>query len=110
MRPTLHSKVEEVVDTLDLNPVMRRRLLTGAGLASASLAATALLSACDSGNKAAGDVGDFPKTPRWRFVFVCHVTAHPFFTPTQYGISDACANCHRVYRDVSSAAMRCTPH
>jgi mono/diheme cytochrome c family protein len=25
-------------------------------------------------------------------------------------ISDACANCHRVYRDVSSAAMRCTPH
>ncbi|PYR64055.1 MAG: hypothetical protein DMF88_23930 [Acidobacteria bacterium] len=25
-------------------------------------------------------------------------------------ISDACANCHRVYRDVSSAATRCTPH
>jgi S-disulfanyl-L-cysteine oxidoreductase SoxD len=25
-------------------------------------------------------------------------------------ISDACANCHRVYRDVPSAAMRCTPH
>ena len=25
-------------------------------------------------------------------------------------ISDACANCHRVYRDVASAAMRCTPH
>ena len=24
-------------------------------------------------------------------------------------ISDACANCHRVYRDVSSAATRCTP-
>ncbi len=24
-------------------------------------------------------------------------------------ISDACANCHRVYRDVPSAAMRCTP-
>jgi cytochrome c556 len=25
------------------------------------------------------------------------------------GISDACANCHRVYRDVANAAMRCTP-
>lgn len=25
-------------------------------------------------------------------------------------ISDACANCHRVYRDVPTAAMRCTPH
>jgi mono/diheme cytochrome c family protein len=24
-------------------------------------------------------------------------------------ISDACANCHRVYRDVASAARRCTP-
>jgi mono/diheme cytochrome c family protein len=24
-------------------------------------------------------------------------------------ISDACANCHRVYRDVASAALRCTP-
>ena len=24
-------------------------------------------------------------------------------------ISDACANCHRVYRDVPSAALRCTP-
>jgi mono/diheme cytochrome c family protein len=24
-------------------------------------------------------------------------------------ISDACASCHRVYRDVASAAMRCTP-
>ncbi|HYS25467.1 MAG TPA: cytochrome c [Vicinamibacterales bacterium] len=24
-------------------------------------------------------------------------------------ISDACANCHRVYRDVPSAAQRCTP-
>ena len=24
-------------------------------------------------------------------------------------ISDACANCHRVYRDVASNAMRCTP-
>jgi hypothetical protein len=24
-------------------------------------------------------------------------------------ISDACANCHRVYRDRPTAAMRCTP-
>jgi len=24
-------------------------------------------------------------------------------------VSDACANCHRVYRDVASAAQRCTP-
>ena len=42
----VHPKVEEAVETLDLNPVTRRRLLAGSGLASASLAATALLSAC----------------------------------------------------------------
>src|SRR5690606_10848287 len=37
-----------------------------------------------------GAVGNFPSTPRWRFVFVCHVTTNPFFTPTQYGAEDAC--------------------
>jgi simple sugar transport system substrate-binding protein len=96
MRKRIDARVEEAVDTLGLNPVARRRLLSGAGLASASLAATALLSACGN-EQAAGSAGagNFPVTPRWRFVFVCHVTAHPFFTPTQYGIADACAllNC-----------------
>ncbi|HUR08976.1 MAG TPA: sugar ABC transporter substrate-binding protein [Nonomuraea sp.] len=97
----IHPKVEEALDTLNLNRVARRRLLTGAGLVSASAAATALLSACSSdsgGNKpaasgtaAAGGAGDFPSTPKWKFVFVCHVTTNPFFTPTQYGAQDACA-------------------
>jgi len=31
-----------------------------------------------------------PKKP-YHFVFVNHVTTNPFFTPTQYGIQDACA-------------------
>jgi simple sugar transport system substrate-binding protein len=88
----VHPKVEEAVDTLDLNPMARRRLLSGAGLASASLAASALLSACASKEQqpAAGTVGNFPKTPNWKWVFVCHVTTNPFFTPTQYGAEDAC--------------------
>jgi simple sugar transport system substrate-binding protein len=87
----VHPKVEEAVETLDLNPVTRRRLLQGAGLASASLAATALLSACTDNKQATqGAVGNFPKTPAWKFVFVCHVTTNPFFTPTQYGAEDAC--------------------
>ncbi|WP_336215345.1 sugar ABC transporter substrate-binding protein [Nonomuraea sp. LPB2021202275-12-8] len=98
----IHPKVEEALDTLNLNRVARRRLLTGAGLVSASAAATALLSACTSdsggnrpaasgGTAAAAGAGDFPSTPAWRFVFVCHVTTNPFFTPTQYGAQDACA-------------------
>jgi simple sugar transport system substrate-binding protein len=91
----VHPKVEEAVDTLDLPAVTRRRLLSGAGLASASLAATGLLAACtnDNNNGAAasgsGPSGIFPSTPKWKFVFVNHVTTNAFFTPTQYGADDA---------------------
>jgi simple sugar transport system substrate-binding protein len=93
--------VEQAVDTLDLNRVTRRRLLGGIGLTSASLAASALLAACtnnddkSSGSASATAAGDFPSTPKWKFVFVCHVTTNSFFTPTQYGAQDACAllNC-----------------
>lgn len=92
--------VEQAVDTLGLNPITRRRLLTGAGLTSATLAASALLAACGSdepqgGSAAAAGAGDFPSTPKWKFVFINHVTTNPFFTPTQYGAADACAllNC-----------------
>jgi simple sugar transport system substrate-binding protein len=86
----IHPKVEEAVERLDLGRATRRRLLSGAGLASASLAASALLTACSEDTPAAGAVGNFPKTPKWKFVFVCHVTTNPFFTPTQYGAEDAC--------------------
>jgi simple sugar transport system substrate-binding protein len=92
--------VEQAVDTLGLNPITRRRLLKGTGLASATLAASALLAACgrdenQGGTAAQGGAGDFPSTPKWKFVFVNHVTTNPFFTPTQYGAQDACAllNC-----------------
>ena len=46
--------VEHAVDTLDLPRLTRRRLLTGAGLASASLAASALLAACSASNRRRG--------------------------------------------------------
>jgi simple sugar transport system substrate-binding protein len=93
--------VEQAVDTLDLNRVTRRRLLGGIGLTSASLAASALLAACTNNDDKSGDsasataAGDFPSTPKWKFVFINHVTTNPFFTPTQYGAQDACAllNC-----------------
>ncbi len=89
--PRIHPKVEEAVSTLDLNPVTRRRLLSGTGLISTSLAAGALLSACsqDKQQAQAAGVGNFPTTPKWKFTFVNHVTTNPFFTPTQYGMEDA---------------------
>jgi simple sugar transport system substrate-binding protein len=97
----VHPVVEEAVETLGLNKVTRRRLLGGVGLTSASLAASALLAACTNNDDKSGDsasataAGDFPSTPKWKFVFVNHVTTNPFFTPTQYGAQDACAllNC-----------------
>jgi simple sugar transport system substrate-binding protein len=86
-----HPQVAEALETLPLAAVTRRRLLRGAGLVSASLAASALVAGCtDDPATAADAVGNFPDTPDWKFVFVCHVTTNPFFTPTQYGAEDAC--------------------
>src|SRR5688572_18823649 len=71
----------------------RRQFLAGSALASAAL----LLAGCrrEAAQQASqggggGSGGNFPKTPEWNFVFVNHVTTNPFFTPTQYGIDDAC--------------------
>ena len=64
--------------------VNRRAMLGAAALAP--LAAGLLPSAAR-----AADAGPFPAHPRWKFVFVNHVTTNPFFVPTQYGIEDACA-------------------
>jgi simple sugar transport system substrate-binding protein len=87
----VHPKVEEAVETLDMNAVSRRRLLSGTGMFSASLAAGALLSACSAQDESpsSDSFGNFPATPKWKFTFVNHVTTNPFFTPTQYGMEDA---------------------
>ena len=58
----IHPRVEEAVDTLDLNRATRRRLLAGTGLASASLAATALLTACGD-SKDQAEIHDCPVAP-----------------------------------------------
>ncbi len=55
-------------------------------------AAAAMVAMAATRAKAAGaDAGPFPAHPRWKFVFVNHVTTNPFFVPCQYGIHDACA-------------------
>jgi len=62
----------------------RRGVLQGAALGSAM----ALLAGARDARAATAE--PFPGHPRWRFVFVNHVTTNPFFVPTQYGIEDAC--------------------
>jgi len=89
-------KVDEAVETLNMKDgPTRRRLLKGTGLVSATAAASALLAACSSGSSsgstAKDTAGNFPKTPKWQFWYVNHVTTNPFFVPTQYGLADAAA-------------------
>ncbi len=85
-------KVDEAIETLNLrDSPTRRRLIAGAGLVSATAAASALLTACSSSSSAASGAsgsGAFPSTPSWQFWFVNHVTTNPFFVPTQYGLAD----------------------
>lgn len=68
----------------DRMPVRRRAMLHGASLSGAM----AVLGATRA---RAADSGAFPSHPRWKLVFVNHVTTNPFFVPTQYGIEDACS-------------------
>jgi simple sugar transport system substrate-binding protein len=93
-------KVDEAVQTLNMKDgPSRRKLLSGAGLVSATAAASALLAACSSSSSTAAAststagavAGNFPKTPAWQFWFVNHVTTNLFFVPTQFGFADAAA-------------------
>ncbi len=65
--------------------VARRTMLHGASIGSA----LALFGGI--GAARAATAAPFPDHPRWKLVFVNHVTTNPFFVPTQYGIQDACA-------------------
>src|SRR5918995_1614267 len=70
----------------------RRQFLAASAMSAAGL----LLAGCrrEAAQQAGqggggGSGGNFPNTPEWNFVFVCHVTTNSFFVPTQYGIEDA---------------------
>ena len=69
----------------------RKKLLGIIGAGGAALSLPALLAACGGGggNSSGSGVGNYPETPKWKWVFVNHVTTNPFFVPTQYGAADA---------------------
>lgn len=72
-------------NTPQLPKAARRALLAGASLAPLAGLLGASPAFAQSGSS------PFPSHPRYRLVFVNHVTTNPFFVPTQYGIQDACA-------------------
>jgi simple sugar transport system substrate-binding protein len=75
---------------LSRREALRRAAGAGALLSLSSLAAG--LGLPTSAEAAEGEAfGKFPKHPKWKFVFVNHVTTNPFFVPTRYGAEDACA-------------------
>jgi len=103
MKKRIDPVVDEAIETLNMKDgPSRRRLLEGAGLFSATAAASALIAACASSSTSSASsttttspakalVGNFPKTPAWQIWFVNHADTNAFFTPTQYGFSDAAA-------------------
>ncbi len=71
----------------DRRSFLRRTALTGVAAGSVST----ILAACgSSASSSSGSSSVFGSHPNYKFVFVNHVTTNPFFTPTQYGIQDAC--------------------
>ncbi len=83
---------EKITSPWSGTQIGRRKLLGGAALSAAGIAALpSILAACGSSTSSNGAEGNFPSHPQWNFVFVNHVTTNAFFTPTQYGIQDACA-------------------
>ena len=71
----------------DRRAFLRRTALTGIAAGSVG----SLLSACGSSasSSSGGSASVFGSHPKYKFVFVNHVTTNPFFTPTQYGAADA---------------------
>jgi simple sugar transport system substrate-binding protein len=71
----------------DRRAFLRRTALTGVAAGSVGT----ILNACgSSASSSGGSSSIFGSHPSYKFVFVNHVTTNPFFTPTQYGIGDAC--------------------
>src|SRR6478672_6505043 len=71
----------------DRRAFLRRTALTGVAAGSVGT----ILNACGSSASSGGNSAEvFGSHPNYKFVFVNHVTTNPFFTPTQYGIADAC--------------------
>ncbi len=71
----------------DRRAFLRRTALTGVAAGSVSTILAACGSSASSGSSSNTIFGSHPE---YKFVFVNHVTTNPFFTPTQYGIQDAC--------------------
>jgi len=74
----------------DRRAFLRRTALTGVAAGSVGSILSACGSSSSSSAASSGSASVFGSHSAYKFVFVNHVTTNPFFTPTQYGASDAC--------------------
>ena len=91
---------------MDRGTLLKRLAAGGAALSLPGLvgAGTALGATEKGARTAAGGGGNYPSHPNWKFAFVNHVTTNPFFVPTKYGASDACALVKCSYTWTGSAS------
>jgi simple sugar transport system substrate-binding protein len=87
---------------MDRASLLRRIALMSGGAALSMPAVTSVQDAL--GASFAGGGGNYPSHPKWKFVFINHVTTNPFFVPTQYGAADACALVNCSYQWTGSAS------
>ncbi|HEX5407555.1 MAG TPA: sugar ABC transporter substrate-binding protein [Pseudonocardiaceae bacterium] len=86
------SKQPENPDNDQPRSVSRRDTFKWLGAGGGVAAASMLLAACNGASATSaspGGAGSFPSTPKWKFVFVNHVTTNSFFVPTRNGLADA---------------------
>jgi simple sugar transport system substrate-binding protein len=73
----------------DRRAFLRRTAMTGIAAGSVGSLLAACGSSASSSGGSSGSDAVFGSHPKYKFVFVNHVTTNPFFTPTQYGAADA---------------------
>jgi simple sugar transport system substrate-binding protein len=84
------SGLEQETGGMDRSSLLKRIAVGGAALSIPTMASVEAAMGATNGAATA-----YPSHPKWKFVFVNHVTTNPFFVPTQYGADDACTlvNC-----------------
>ena len=99
----LDSKKPETPQT-KARAVTRRTALTAGAGAIAGLTLGNPVGALAATARSASASSIFGTTKAYKFTLVNHVTTNPFFTPTQYGASDACALLGCSYQWTGSAS------
>jgi len=104
-----HDAKREQTPQLKAHAVTRRAALgTGAGALAAFMLSDAASSLASAPGASSTVASIFSSQKAYHWVFVNHVTTNTFFTPTQYGIADACTLLNCSYTWTGSASSNVT--